>query len=346
MQAAAALDLSKIYSSPVFRSRSSVDSHRELCSALIGHRLRWGRGEVATTLYRRELTGISLQILAYGAEVEITPDPFEDFILVQIPLRGTAEVESDGTVLQIERGDIAVLAPKKSARLLWRSGCEQLIVKVPNALLRQAALGTSPQVRYPSAPSAECPAWTMPVFKVAPVVARQWLALMQQLLTLLPPENHPDTQPPWLNPLEQTAALFLQSHQMNSARSTSTDPLAPAGASSARADDTAAQRLRRLEAYIRSRPFAPLSLADLAHAAGVTTRTLNTLCHRYRGVSPMELLRNLRLEGAREELLANQEASVTQVALEYGFGHLGRFSAYYRERFGELPRQTTKRTDS
>ncbi|MBS0318181.1 MAG: AraC family transcriptional regulator, partial [Proteobacteria bacterium] len=75
MQAAANLDLSKIYSSPVFRSRSSVDSHRELCAALTDHRLHWGRGEVATTLYRRELTHISLHILAYGAEVEVTPDP-------------------------------------------------------------------------------------------------------------------------------------------------------------------------------------------------------------------------------------------------------------------------------
>ncbi len=54
----------------------------------------------------------------------------------------------------------------------------------------------------------------------------------------------------------------------------------------------------------------------------------------------MELLRNLRLDAARQRLLSERSSSVTDVALEFGFGHLGRFSAYYRSRFGELPRQT------
>ncbi len=343
MQAAARLDLSKIYSSPVFRSRSSVDSHRELCAALIDHRLRWGRGEVATTLYRRKLTHISLQILAYGAEVEVTPDPFDDFVLIQMPLRGTAEVESDGITVQIGRGDVAVLAPRKSVRLLWRSGCEQFIVKVPHSLLRQAACGTCPLTYCPTLSPAQCPVWTTPVFKVAPGVAGQWLALMQQLLTLLPPEPQAANSPAWLGSFEQTAALFLQSHQAISLPPETGRITVPEFDGSGRADELAAQRLQQLEAHIRSRPFAPLSLADLARAAGVTTRTLNTLCHRYRGISPMGLLRNLRLEGARERLLTDQDASVTEVALEHGFGHLGRFSAYYRERFGELPRQTGRR---
>lgn len=54
----------------------------------------------------------------------------------------------------------------------------------------------------------------------------------------------------------------------------------------------------------------------------------------------MELLRNLRLDAARQRLLSGDLVSVTEVAFEYGFGHLGRFSSYYQMRFGELPRQT------
>src|SRR5450830_1061455 len=100
------------------------------------------------------------------------------------------------------------------------------------------------------------------------------------------------------------------------------------------------QRLDMLEKYIRTRLCAPLALADLANAAGVSVRALNALCHQYHGVAPMDLLRNIRLDAARERLLTQLDANITETAFAFGFGHLGRFSAYYRERFGELPKQT------
>jgi len=347
MHSAATLDLSKVYRSPVFRSRSSVESHRELSSALSEHRLRWGSGEVTTSLYRRDLQHSSIMILSYGAEVEVTPAPFEGFVLVQMPLRGTAEVESDGTPIRIGYGEVAVLAPRQSIRLLWRPGCEQLIVKLPHELLRRAACGDC-RLGHCIGAAPSCTAWSGSVGKIAPAAASQWLGLMQQLLALLPGGSgtgapHP-LHPAWLGPYEKAAALFLHGHyapaNADGARSGSARAPAPPGSD---ADNAAGLRLERLEAFIRSRPFAPLSLVDLARVAGVTTRTLNAICHRNRGVSPMELLRNLRLEGARDKLLSDEDASITDVALEHGFGHLGRFSAYYRERFGELPRQTGRR---
>ncbi|NLZ12221.1 MAG: AraC family transcriptional regulator [Alcaligenaceae bacterium] len=57
----------------------------------------------------------------------------------------------------------------------------------------------------------------------------------------------------------------------------------------------------------------------------------------------MVLLRNMRLDAVRHTLQTSPGANVTTIALDHGFGHLGRFSAYYRERFGELPRDTTTR---
>ncbi|MNT90898.1 HTH-type transcriptional activator RhaS [compost metagenome] len=56
----------------------------------------------------------------------------------------------------------------------------------------------------------------------------------------------------------------------------------------------------------------------------------------------MNALRALRLDTARSRLKMDADASVTEVALSVGFGHLGRFSEYYRERFGELPRETRR----
>ena len=78
--------------------------------------------------------------------------------------------------------------------------------------------------------------------------------------------------------------------------------------------------------YIDSRLCAPIALEDLARAAGVSLRTLNMLCHRHHGVPPMELLRNMRLDAVRARLLTDASASITETALTFGFGHLGRFA--------------------
>jgi transcriptional regulator GlxA family with amidase domain len=53
----------------------------------------------------------------------------------------------------------------------------------------------------------------------------------------------------------------------------------------------------------------------------------------------------MRLERAREHLLsAGLSDTVTSIALDCGFVHLGRFPATYRMAFGELPTETLARS--
>jgi transcriptional regulator GlxA family with amidase domain len=54
----------------------------------------------------------------------------------------------------------------------------------------------------------------------------------------------------------------------------------------------------------------------------------------------MQHLRSVRLNLARERLLSDQSASIASIALECGFGNLGRFAKNYAERFGERPSET------
>jgi AraC family ethanolamine operon transcriptional activator len=59
----------------------------------------------------------------------------------------------------------------------------------------------------------------------------------------------------------------------------------------------------------------------------------------------MEFIRRMRLHAVRRDLLAAQPggATVTQIAMTFGFYQLGRFSAEYRALFGELPSATLTR---
>ena len=59
----------------------------------------------------------------------------------------------------------------------------------------------------------------------------------------------------------------------------------------------------------------------------------------------MAYLKQKRLEAARRTLLAASPltTSVTEVATQWGFFHLGRFARDYSQLFGELPSETLKR---
>jgi transcriptional regulator GlxA family with amidase domain len=59
-------------------------------------------------------------------------------------------------------------------------------------------------------------------------------------------------------------------------------------------------------------------------------------------MSPFEYIKARRLNAARQALVAADSSSntVTRIAVENGFAHLGRFAADYREHFGESPHET------
>jgi transcriptional regulator GlxA family with amidase domain len=92
----------------------------------------------------------------------------------------------------------------------------------------------------------------------------------------------------------------------------------------------------------------PLTVAQVSAAAGVSARGLQAAFQRNVGVRPMQFLREARLHGVRAELLAGdpERVTVAEVALSWGFNHLGRFSGYYAEVYGESPSQTLRRRDA
>jgi AraC-like DNA-binding protein len=112
----------------------------------------------------------------------------------------------------------------------------------------------------------------------------------------------------------------------------------------AQASPAAPRHVVRAEEYIRTHPDRPITIGALADAAGVSTRTLFEGFRRFRGTTPMALLKAIRLEHAHAELkVAAPSASVTDIAFKWGFVHMGRFAQIYRRRFGELPSATLRR---
>jgi AraC-like DNA-binding protein/tetratricopeptide (TPR) repeat protein len=94
---------------------------------------------------------------------------------------------------------------------------------------------------------------------------------------------------------------------------------------------------------LESDPGRPWSVDEIAALCGVARRTLHKHFRHFVGGTPLEFVRNLRLDRARQELLRGGPANVTEIATRWGFTHLGRFAALYRQRHGESPSATRRR---
>ena len=80
-------------------------------------------------------------------------------------------------------------------------------------------------------------------------------------------------------------------------------------------------------------------LAEICGALGVSERTLRLICHEHLGMGPIRYLWLRRMHLARAALLRADftKSTVTEIATEFGFWELGRFSVEYRALFGEAP---------
>jgi len=103
-------------------------------------------------------------------------------------------------------------------------------------------------------------------------------------------------------------------------------------------------RIAGLENWIEANLERPITVGQLCKVAGVGRRRLEKIFESRRGMSPMRFVTERRLAAA-ERLLrtAAPGDDVTRVALGLGFNHAGRFSALYKQTYGELPSLALKR---
>jgi len=85
-----------------------------------------------------------------------------------------------------------------------------------------------------------------------------------------------------------------------------------------------------------------VTLADLCEASGVSERRVRSAFYECYQMSPTAYLRVTALNAVRRELVEGPHlpGAVSRTAADWGFWHLSRFAAQYRELFGESPRHT------
>jgi AraC-like DNA-binding protein len=323
----------------LFDSNDPLQVARDVARVFKPHQLRVRGSDAKLHARMNNLSrgNFSVSRLEYGAEVEIDPGPLDDFFLVQIPIAGLADIACGDARFESSTRAASLLSPTLPVRMRWHAGNAQICVRFENDFVRRHCAS---HLGHELDRAVEFD----PKLSLETVSSRYFLRLLGTFVDEVGAAIDAGDAAGELHPLmldrvgDQFAASLLNA-LLYGQRHSWTDALArPAPAA-------APFFVRRAEEFVREHFREFLTVETLANVVGVSTRTLFAGFREYRGTTPMAYLRDTRLDRARASLLAgeaNDTAQVTNIALDCGFAHLGRFAASYRSRFGESPSTTAR----
>lgn len=284
-------------------------------------------GEFQASLHAVLLRDVTLGYLDYGADTEVSVRQLTQDQLVIVPAIGSCTVEQDGEVAVGSPVQAIVPASDLPMTLVFDAGSPLVVLRIARAALD---VHLSRLVGHLLGPAL---AFELEL-DLSNGSASRWNFAVQMLHAELFDETSLLHAGIGVGQLEE----FVMSALLYSHRSNYTEQLVGATTHGRPA-------VRRAVDYIEGNLARPISVADVADAAGVSLRTLQAFFADDLNQTPSSFIRNRRLERARADLADAPPGSgttVTQIANRWGFTHLGRFATSYHQRFGEPPSQTLR----
>jgi AraC-like DNA-binding protein len=249
--------------------------------------------------------------------ISVDVDGCADRVFAYLPIEGSVEFSAAQERLSAGPGEVALLAPGIPYRFeATPVRCMVMEVRA-DRILEELKIKGFPGTTIVSR------AWPQP----APE-ATGLSSLGRFLLSELQDDSRPPLSARYLRRME---ALLLTALARAIAGSLPKSPDTMIGRRS----------LEEVDAWLEERIPLPCTAADLAAFTGLSLRSMQRGFLRHFHSTPTAYLQALRLDAARAALLAGRgRVSITEVAPDFQFHHLGRFASAYRTRFGESPSET------
>ncbi|MFJ9692237.1 AraC family transcriptional regulator [Kitasatospora sp. NPDC101183] len=294
--------------------------HDAVATELAPHELRV-RGDSGSggRLVRHWRGEVSVYELGWGVDVDVVPGELADFYSLQVPLAGAGCVTVDGRPVTTP---LSIAGPGQHLAMSFPRGCVNHVLLISRRLVDEAVA-----VRR-GEPGAAAVRFD-PALEQDGEAMACWLELARAYVRAagsglfarspLAQQHH-----------EQFLVQGLLDLQPHDLVRTPAMVAAPAA-------------VRRAVTFCAEHAHEPIAVADIARAARVSVPGLRQGFRAHLDTTPMAYLRELRLERVHQDLLTaardGTPETVTQVALRWGFTHLGRFSQEYRRAYGRLPSQ-------
>lgn len=302
-----------------FESSDIDDTRERIASVLQPHRLTPGSSSAGHSAYMNyvRLDSLAFGSLCYAGAMGVEAGEIGDYYLVILSLSGYGDVSVNGRRTIVGQSQGVVVGPSTRFGGTFSGDCEQFFVRVE----KQAILAHSGYGHLQMDPTVDL---SRP--ELAP-----WLAQLHMLTSSPETVALAQRDRRVAVEIERLLVLLLLAGQPHHSQEC------------ARPSLLLPRTVRRAEAFIAEHAAEPLTLADIANAAGVPVRTLLHSFKHFRDVSPMQLVREVRIDMSRDLLLrAGATERIANIALSCGFVNLGRFASAYREKFGETPSDTLR----
>lgn len=313
----------------VFRSSSCDEIVDQVSQALADHKMEVQRpgDELDSRFNRVALSRCALDYLELGAAVRVDTEAFEDCYLLHMDLGNETKTEVLGNSFAVTAETAALYSPTCFAHMITGTNSKNLHLKLDRKALEN-------HLETLTGVTVHGPVIFEPCLSLTTIGGALIKDLVQLHIQHLDRSDDLLRSPLVIASLEDTLmTTLLTCHSHNYAVRFESEPPA-----------LMPRQVKVVEDYIHANADQPITMKDFVAVANVSARSIHYTFSKYRGYSPKSFLRSVRLARAREKLLtADVGESVTGIALDCGFGHLGRFSTDYRKRFGESPSETLRR---
>jgi AraC-like DNA-binding protein len=285
-----------------------------------------GDGRFGMRLRAREAGPTVIGTLRYGGPVRVDAAEFVDSYQVNVPAFGAVVMGYGGQQEHATPRQAVVHGPSAPS---WIDGWQ-----VPTQLigLKISRAGLEGELARMTGHTADRPVRFAGTLDLTTAAGQEWLTLTRRLGWWARGGDDPFITPVLTEGVIR-ALLRAARHDRSQAVAEATAP-APRGEAAA----------RRAAVLMHAHAHRAVSVPDIAEAAGIGVRALEKQVLAYWRLTPVALLRGIRLSYARHELLQSADgAQVAAVAARWSMPHPGRFAAYYTERFGESPSATLAR---
>lgn len=267
---------------------------------------------------------MTLGYLEYGTPVSVHLGTAMEHFSISLPLRGcqTAQVAGERTLS--EPGFGLVLSPGRKLVLDLDRECSSIFVTINRELM------------YRELHRLVCRTIDRPLvfnmkMSVGTPQARSWWRAVEYYLNEMSNDGSivglPGVGADWELSLIRT---FLMTQDSNYS-----DEIAK------KISIALPERIARPKRYMEENFFEKICLDAVRRMSGVTPAKFSAEFKDFVGTTPIDYLKKIRLDKARQELLKSYpRRTIASVALDVGFNHIGRFSLEYKKFFGESPKET------
>lgn len=306
------------------RSKVYVHADPRVVSAFVNqhvgnHSIAISDARSQAMLIHRQVSDLDFCRIRYGSETRVTSTALRDKYHLQIMLDGSCLQRITSGQRKLFAGNLVVINPNDAVDMTYSSDCEKFILKIPVSLV--SMICDKQRWHLPS----EGLSFEGRVYKLSDLDG------IAQLLSLVCSEIESEH----ITRTVQEHYVQIIIIKILTSLLTNLD---------IKGEGVQQNLLRKVLQHIEDNLEKDITPEALAKFANVSLRSLYVLFDQHVGEPPRRYLIRRRLERIRAVLLdaESRTRSVTELAMDYGFTHLGRFSAEYKARYSELPSQTLK----